>query len=199
MAERSKGAQALVLEFLVNNRLCVTLDELAAAVDRPRKKITAAISRLITDKYVVRRDRGCYEATAAGRTAHAKGYKPGPQRAHTGDAKPRQNTFRQRVWKTLRLRRKASSFDLLTNAGDGGKATEDNLHHYLRGLERAGYVQRLARRAPGTAPTSNGYAVWLLLKDTGPLAPIVSVRKAELRDPNTSETVSLAEASEVAA
>lgn len=198
MAERSKGAQALVLEFLVNNRVCVTLDELAAAVDRPRKKITSAISRLITDKYVVRRDRGCYEATAAGRAAHAKGYKPGPQRAHTGPTKPRPNTFRQRVWKTLRLRRKASSFDLLTNANDDSKAAADNLHHYLRGLERAGYVQRLTRRAPGTAITSNGYSVWLLLKDTGPLAPVVLPRAQAIRDPNTGETVAFAE-SEVAA
>src|SRR5690606_11204249 len=115
----------------------------------------------------------------------------GPQRAHTGPAAPKQNTFRQRVWKTLRLRRNASSFELIANASAGEKAAAENLYHYLRALERGGYVQRLARKAPGTAVTSNGYAVWLLLKDTGPLAPIVSTSKKALRDPNTDEVISL--------
>jgi hypothetical protein len=190
-AAPGKGIGAQALGLLAETRACLTLDALASEIDRPRKQITHAICRLITDKYVVRREAGCYEITAAGMAAHAAGYKSGPQRPHTGKKPPRPS-LRAGTWKTLRLRRKATIHDIITNAATGAERNpESNILHYLTALERGGYVSRLARRVPGTAPTSNGHVVWLLVKDTGPLAPMLNVAARTLRDPNTDEIIHL--------
>lgn len=183
-----------VLSYLAAHPdLCVTLDELAAAVDRPRKKITGVISRLITDRYVVRRDRGCYEVTAAGRKADAAGYKCGPQRPLTaGCRKPRPDTLQQRAWKVLRLRRRATVPEIVALAARPDEPNATNaLHAYFSRLERAGYVVRLARRAPGTAPTSPGFVIWLLLKDSGPHAPTHNSVTRVIHDRNTDERIKI--------
>lgn len=187
-----KGTGAEVLARLVQTRACLTLDDLAAPLGRPRRHITKAVCKLITDKYVIRREKGCYEVTASGVTAHKKGYTSGPQRKHTGTAKPKPNTIRQRCWTLLRMRRRQSTYDLVASArSDRDRAPQASVLKFLRHLELAGYVARLEARAPGTAPTSNGHANWLLLKDTGPVAPVVNHDAGTVRDGNTGETVAL--------
>jgi len=69
----------------------------------------------------------------------------------------------------------------------GGSA--DNLHRYLRALEAAGYVRRLPVREPGTAPGSNGYVRWLLVRDSGPVAPTIR-RDGTVLDRNSGEIIS---------
>lgn len=182
------GAQAKVLGSLSKSGHCLTLDELADELGVKRDRITWAVSRLITNKFVRRADRGCYEVTKAGIAAHAKGYRPGPQRANTGRSAPAKNTLRSRIWRTMRLRKRATIPEILENAASGDeKNAYANVLKYLGALKRAGYVKELARREQGTAPESNGHKVWLLVKDTGPLPPVV--RKGGLYDANSEEDI----------
>ena len=136
------GPQARILARLSEKRVCLTLDELAAELgDIPRKKITACVSRLITQRYVERADKGCYQATKAGADAHAKGYRPGPQRGLTAIRKPERNTLRERVWRTMMMRSRFSIPDLMENACNGSeKSPYANIQVYLWRLARVGYV-----------------------------------------------------------
>lgn len=191
------GAGARVLKHLVSAEHAVSLDELDINLnDLKRNKITAVVSRLITDGYVIRRAAGNYQVTKAGIAADAKGYKPGPQHKATGRAKPRPASLRQKIWKTLRLRRKVSTLDLLANVCDGDpKVQRDGVYKYLKALELAGYVQMLGKRVAGTAPTSNGYKIALLFKDTGAQAPMVNWKTRRLTDPNIDQIIDFSEVS----
>jgi len=194
---RKPGAGARVLGNLATAKTAISLDELAVNLnDLKRNKITAVVSRLITDSYVVRRSNGSYQVTKEGIAADAAGYKPGPQRKATGQAKPKPNSLRQKIWKTLRLRRRISTLDLLANVCDGDpKVQRDGVYKYLKALELAGYVQMLGKRVAGTAPTSNGYKIALLLNDTGALAPMVNWKTRRLTDPNIDQIIDFSEVS----
>jgi hypothetical protein len=50
-------------------------------------------------------------------------------------------------------------------------------------------VVKLGRRVQGTAPTSNGFGQYLLLKNTGPLSPTYDSDKGEVYDANTGESM----------
>lgn len=192
MTQVDQGVGALVLGRLVVTGSCMTLDDLCAAlakdVAHPRKQIPKAICRMVTSKYVVRKDRGCYQVTALGKAAEKKGYKCGPQRAHTGTVKPRANTLRQRIWQCLRIEKRINTHDLETVVCNGDESNAQNaVNKYMSLLARAGYVRKLDWRSPGTAPTSPGFAVWLLIRNTGPDAPVAQPAKGGMRDPNTNE------------
>lgn len=102
------------------------------------------------------------------------------------------NSLRQRLWRALRIARKSSLPELLLSAArDTDRDPETNAHGYLGALKRAGYVVDLARREPGYALTSNGYKQWLLLRDTGPEAPVWRRARKQLYDPNTGVTIDL--------
>lgn len=190
--QQGNGTGARVLCKLAETHACLTLDDLAAYTGRPRRYITKAVCKLITSKYVVRREKGCYEITAAGVKAHKAGYTSGPQRSHTGTARPRPNTIRQRVWSLLRMRRRQTTHELIAGArNERDRAPAASVSKFMTCLERAGYVTRLPSRTPGTAPTSNGYLNWLLVKDTGPAVPIFAQDGRSVRDQNTGEAVAL--------
>ncbi|MBX3447548.1 MAG: hypothetical protein KF765_12410 [Parvibaculaceae bacterium] len=183
------GAQARVLAMLSERKVCLTLDQLADELsDIARKKITASVSTLITQRFVERADKGCYQATKEGVEAHRRGYRPGPQRPLTGTRKPRPDTLRERVWRTMMMRGRFSVPDLLENACKGTeKDAASNIVHYTRALAKAGYVRELSKRLPGTAPESNGYKQFLLLRKTGMRAPVI--RAHAVYDPNTGEEI----------
>lgn len=182
------GVQAKILAKLAESRRCLTLDELAEELGVKRNRITGCVSRLITNKFVRRAEKGCYEVTKDGRDAHNNGYRPGPQKPHSGRRDPLKNTLRARVWRTLQLRKRVTIPEIIENAAKGTeKNPYTNIQHYLRALKRAGYVKELAMREEGTAPESNGHKIWLLVKDTGPKQPII--RKNGLYDPNTEEEI----------
>ncbi|MDO8837982.1 MAG: hypothetical protein Q7V31_03575 [Parvibaculum sp.] len=190
--KQAPGAQSKVLAALAAGRVCLTLDDLDAALDVERKDITTAVSRLITAKYVRRADRGCYEATPEGRRAHAEGYRMGPQGPLTGQRAPLKDTLRHRVWLSMRMKRRFTLAELLENACNGSeKNPYANVQAYVWALARAGYLRELGERAQGTAPESNGYKQWLLLNDSGLLPPIV--RPRSVYDANTREEISFGE------
>lgn len=78
---------------------------------------------------------------------------------------------------------------LETYATGEEKDAHNNIAHYLERLESCGVVQRLSRRQPGEALTSNGYVVWRLVRNLGVLAPVWRWKKKVLWDPNRCEIV----------
>lgn len=177
-----------VLDHLASTGACVMLDDLCETVGGERKQVTKTICRLITSKYVTRKDRGCYQITALGALVRNTGYKSGPQRGHTGKRKPQPSTLRSRIWLCLRREKRINSFDLQVMVCRGREKNPLNaINKYVGALHRAGYLVKMPRRVRGTAPTSNGYAIWMLVRDTGPAAPVLQQPKGGMRDPNTDE------------
>ena len=173
---------------------CVPLAALAKRTRLPRREVSYSVSRLITRGVVERERLGCYRASKAGRAMHARGetIKQGPAGKHNGRCRAPRNTLRVRIWRALRAKQKATLPDLVQLAGSGNeKAAIDNARHYLNTLIAAGYVRRLTRREPGVAPTSNGFHKYLLIRNTGPKAPVHQPALDCLYDPNLDEEIDL--------
>ncbi len=172
------------------------LDDLVGATGMARGRVGTAMATLMSRGLVRSVGRGRYALTAAGRQVVTSGkeIRSGPRGLHTGVRRPAQDTLRARLWRALRLKRKASLPELLTLAARGSeRAAERNAWMYLRALHSAGYIQKLPSRAPGTHPNSRGHIKWLVIRDTGPRAPIVRRRHREMVDPNTGERFPLGE------
>ncbi len=157
------------------------------------KQVSDACGVLVRYGFVSSRVQGRFRVTDAGRELLAagesikSGHPDGPRERRIAG-----NTLRERVWRALGMLRKATIPELLSFASAGAeKAANNNVRKYLLALERAGYVVRDKRRVPGTAPTSNGYALFVLVEQTGPRAPIYSNRKGHVYDPNTKKEIRL--------
>jgi len=183
-----RGHQTAILNALAAGG-CLTLDQLADSLELGRRQISSAAARLIDRALVVRIEAGCFRATAEGVDAQARGIeiKSGP-RGPMERKRPARNSFRGRLWRGMRLKRKFSIPGLLELAAKGEKSPDTAAGSYIRALERAGYLTRLPRREPGTSLTSNGYLRWSLIRDTGPLPPMPR-RDGTVFDPNTGEVM----------
>ena len=164
--------------------------DLAAQLGRDRHAIDQALVVLHRRELVERVALGVYRLTDAGRALLADGGAvragaPGQARR----AQVRGQTLRHRLWTALAHRRKATLPELLTLVVAGGERNaEHNARRYLRLLERTGYLLRLPTRAPGMALTSPGYLKWVVLRWTGPRAPVVRAHGAAVYDPNLGQT-----------
>lgn len=87
---------------------------------------------------------------------------------------------RQRIWNALRI------FKLFTAAeiAPVADASPANVQKYLRALARAGYL-RLER--PKRNGRVDGHAIWRLLRNSGPLCPIVRQGEDGVYDPNSDQ------------
>lgn len=138
---------------------------------------------------LVKTQRGCHKLTPAGIVAFKQGAKlrSGPKGAHTG-RKIVTGTVRERAWSALRITGKGSVPDVIMLAAAGGeKDIAGNIGKYFTALCRAGYLQKLRVRDPGASLTSNGYVRWLLVRNSGPLAPVWRTKAGSVYDPNTEE------------
>ena len=64
-----------------------------------------------------------------------------------------------------------------------GGASRGDAQRYTLVLLKAGYLVRL-RPAAGTAPTSNGFGRYLLIRNSGPTAPVYRAGKDDVWDRN---------------
>lgn len=60
-------------------------------------------------------------------------------------------------------------------ANDRARNPESNLWRYLKALQKVGYIVELPQRADDGIPNSNGLKVWRLVRDTGDIAPVLTV------------------------
>lgn len=172
---------------------CITEARLVELTGLEAKQVDNAAQRLLKHGLIERVEPGCHRLTDAGRAMLASGrtLRSGPNGSQPGK-RIFTGTLRVRVWAALRIRRKASMPEIIALVAKGGeKDIDSNIGKYLRALAKAGYLKQLPRREPGVAPTSNGYARYLLLKDTGPLAPVWRPAKNTVYDQNTEEETPL--------
>ncbi|WP_136414770.1 hypothetical protein [Herbaspirillum sp. ST 5-3] len=178
-------------------RGCVKHDAIVKHTSLSGKQVADACAKLVAHGYMKRETYaddtvkpGCYTLTALGRAALEEGARltSGPK-GPTGKTRPRTDTLRDRAWRALRIRRKASVPELIGVLLDAGinyaevKRAQNNLHKYFALLTRAGYLAQMRRDAP-QSPTSNGAKRFLLVRDTGPLPPIPQVGAGKVFDQN---------------
>lgn len=172
---------------------CLTVDELAAVTGLENRAVVKAAAALIARGLADRAEVGCFTLTIQGQTFRAEGgaVTCGPAGPLTQTyRRPRRQVLRDRLWAALRIKGKASLPELLEVAGNGERDAANSARRYTAALARAGYLRELRREA-GSAPTSNGFKRYALIRDTGPAAPQLRVRTHELFDPNTGEIVPL--------
>jgi predicted transcriptional regulator len=166
---------------------CLTTEFLATTTGLSRKSVVSAVATLIGRGLADRREVGCYTLTAEGESFRAAGgvIKSGPTGPlhQVAARRPRRITQRDRLWSAMRILKKFTLGEILTLAGAG---SESNAQHYIAALAGAGYLRQMPRREHGTSLTSNGFKRWQLIRDTGPAAPVWSVGRGELYDPNIS-------------
>lgn len=173
----------------------VTIKQVALGLVVPNRKIVNAMDVLRRQGFAERLETGRYQLTERGLEARRAGevITSGPNGPHTGQKKPSQGTLYAKAWKALRTRGKATIDDLLQLIGETEhKDARGSVQRYLLRLIASGHVSILKNRRPGTALTSNGFKVYVLLpdKNTGPRAPFFSTKHGKLIDPNvTSEGV----------
>lgn len=184
------GSRQMAIAGALSSGACLTTAELAAATGIERSRIADGCCRLITRGWIVRRERGCFELSREGRTALDAGetITSGPRGPLTQGVprRRRRQTARDRLWSAIRILRKFGLADLEMMTA----ASRANVMRFVNVLERTGYLAPL-RREPGTAPTSQGYRRWLLVRDTGPDAPVFRARRRQLYDANTGETLEI--------
>ena len=186
-----------ILNALAGAEGLLTTKAIADGTGIDRIQVSKSCTILRSRGLIAQEAVGRFRATPAGREFLAQGQavQSGPIGPHTG--KPRPQGLRARAWAAMRAQGQFTVGGLVEIAVKGGEAyPHNNIRAYVRKLEAAGYVARLRRRQAGTAPTSNGYIRYLLLKNTGPKAPIWRPRKGALFDPNTRAEINFAPARE---
>lgn len=169
-----------------------TQKTLAEALGVTRKRVSGAASALIARGYVNRLAWGMYELTDAGRTVVESG---GRVRGGPADCmamvltRSARDGFRDRLWRSIRLRGVFTLQDLVADATNGEADPMDRAQRFVRYLRSAGYIVELRGRARGTVRWSNGFKRFRLVKNTGPRAPICREKYGVLHDPNTGEDV----------
>lgn len=155
---------------------CLTVEALAASSGLTRRQVVFGAAGLIGRGYAERAEIGCFRLTEAGADARTNGVRltSGPL-GPLSQALRRQKrtTLRDRLWRALRIKGKATVGELLEAAGGDTNGAVNNAQHYCRALRRAGYLRRMRRRIPGTSPTSNGFIRYQLVRDSGSQAPVV--------------------------
>lgn len=182
---------------LVCPRGCVKHAAIVKHTGLTSKQVANACAKLVEHGYLKRETYsddsvkpGCYHLTTLGQVALEEGARltSGPK-GPTGKPKTRANGLRDRAWRVLRIRRKASVPELvglLLDADKGDMAVQraqNNLNKYLLQLARAGYLVEMRREAP-QSPTSNGAKRFLLVRDTGSLPPIPQPKIGKVFDQN---------------
>ncbi|PCJ57875.1 MAG: hypothetical protein COA65_09020 [Rhodospirillaceae bacterium] len=177
----------------------VTIKEMAYLLEATHRRIVHSMDVMRRRGLVERVTTGCYRLTAMGETARAAGRKitSGPRRPHTGRRSAAPHSFQSKIWRALRQLEKATVPEIQSlmdgSSRPGTKRPSGCVQRYLNFLTRAGWVMKLKHRRRGTAPTSPGHVVYLLVKNTGPTAPYFSQKNDALVDPNTGEIHSLRE------
>lgn len=182
-------AHALLLELANGERQDTST--LASVLNASKRQVSDAAALLARRGLLKRPKAGVYELTKAGRAAIDEGVKltSGPNGPH-GKVSVHRDTFRERAWRSMRIRRRFTISDIVSDAArDTEKDARGNATRYVSLLRRAGYVRELPRRQQGSALTSNGFKVFALIRDTGPRAPVWREALAVIHDFNLGKDV----------
>ncbi len=174
---------------------CITNARLVEMTDLTPDQVQSSTEKLHAHGFIKRVNLGCYRITASGIAALESGkkFRSGPKGV-LQKVKQHKDSVRVRVWRAIRIRKSFSIDDLIIVVAQGGeKDIRSNIGKYIKALECAGYLIRMAKRQQGTALTSNGFARWRLDlgKNTGPQAPVWRQSAGTVYDPNTDTEIDL--------
>lgn len=203
----AENVQTAVLRVLAKSKDAYGIGHIMAALQLSgtlaRRSVLTALGKLMQKHLAERANRVSfqnqveaeYRATQAGRDHIAAGRKVTSGNNGNWTAPPRvlPDTQRQRCWTVFRqtaVTGKATLAELVEAARrpgeDAGKMI-DNARKLFVALARVRIVVLMRDRAPGFAPTSNGFHRFALVRDVGPLAPIVA--KKGVFNPNAREMI----------
>ncbi|TKD17927.1 hypothetical protein FBT96_12340 [Rhodobacter capsulatus] len=181
--------QMAVLQHIALPLIAPTI-QIALALDVSPKRVSKAASALLDRGYISRVRPGIYKITFRGLQAIADGkiITSGPVDASLNVlARPETNGFRDRLWRSMRLRGTFTISDVVCDAVDGEKDAINDAGRYIRILKSAGYVLEMLDRRKGTRPGSNGLKRFRLHRNTGPRAPLHRSKLGIVHDFNTGE------------
>lgn len=189
----SDSAKTINAVFNVLTDKVMTLDDIERLNPCSRHEIIKVMSRLISRGAVERLENGVYRLTDFGESLKTNGnlkiFHSGPYGQYNRN-KRSSDTLRNRIWRLILLNRKVTINELVGLAIDGAeKDPTNNIRKYLRALVKSGYLREMPRRLKGDVPGSNGFKQYMLIKDSGHLAPVMRSDKKEVYDPNTGEVV----------
>lgn len=167
--------------------------EIRDAAQLSKDQLQGALRTLLARGYAERVRIGRIKATSVGLAflEAGKEVKLGPTGPRTSETEG--TSLRCRLWKAVRLARKATISELLELAARGTEANAtQNAKEYLNALVRSGHLMRLSRRAQAEWPVTTGESRYCLVRDTGPQVPKYDRRQKHIFDPNTGETFDLA-------
>lgn len=191
---RKPGALARDLLMELANGERQETATLAGVLNASKRQVSDAAALLARKGLLKRPAAGVYELTRAGREASVEGINltSGPKGAYD-KVRAHRDTFRERAWRSMRIRRRFTIGDIVSDAArDTERDARNNAMRYVGILRRAGYVREMPRRQQGTALTSNGFKVFALIQNTGPRAPVWRQARAVLHDFNLGEDVQCA-------
>ncbi len=172
---------------------CVNEARLVELTGYCPKQVENACGNLRRHGFIERTGQGCHRLTKAGAEAMASGYslRAGPRGPQQSGQRRRAPGMRQRIWNCLRMGKKLTVDDIvmLVLTGDE-RDPKSNVAKYLAGLRKAGYLMLLRKEAP-LNPTSNGANRWMLVSDTGPIAPVIRATRKVIYDPNLDAEIAM--------
>lgn len=184
-----------LLRALPVDRGCIRTRALAVASGIPAKTVSNRMRVLIGRGLAEAIKTGCYRLTTTGAAMRdaPMPIKSGPRGQLTQAARrPQRRTFQDRAWWLLRRERRSTLGNILAMIGE--RCCRSGVRRFMTALWQAGYVEIVGARAPGTAPSSNGFLQYLLVRDTGAGTPIVQRKRGRVWDPNEQQAYPLARA-----
>lgn len=168
---------------------CQPVSRLAQVLEGDKKRISKAASVLVQKGLLKRVSKGLYQLTAAGLQVAVEGRRVETRQGRpSGPARPRNNTFRQRAWLSMRIRGRFTIGDIVADAGRGNEEQDyGNAMRFVRQLNLAGIVGEMKSRQKGSAIGSNGHKRFILRSNLGPRAPAYRSADKVLHDFNSGK------------
>ncbi len=119
-----------------------------------------------------------------------------PIKKRNGYAAPRTKTIglRAQAWWLVRKNKSITLAEVMLTICNGSEKTPRvNLSRWFNSLMAAGLLIR--KREDDGKPTSNGSYRYTLVRDIGPIAPVVRAKAGVVFDPNTGETIAMGDRS----
>lgn len=185
------GAAPTALLRHLQGGACLTLDQMESELGLNRRQASDAASKLLRRDYLMKMAVGCFQLTEKGMAAAASGeiITSGPM-GPTGVIATHRSTFRERAWLAMRITRRFTIGQIVAAAArEGEKNARENTRKYLVQLRRAGFVKELPTRVSGTSRGSNGFKRFMLVRNTGPRAPVYRAELQVVHDFNAGEDV----------
>ncbi|PZU89103.1 MAG: hypothetical protein DI527_16350 [Chelatococcus sp.] len=168
----------------------VNLNDLVDRLPIDRARTIAAMGRLIARGLAERSEVGIYALSVTGTVLLRDGLKVGGDACKVRKDPVYADSLRQRAWRAMRLAGRFTVADIARAALRDERDGEDAIRRFFTALTAAGYLVERHGRIKGTAPSSNGFKVWQLVRDTGEWAPRYVQARKHFVDRNAREVFS---------